>query len=483
MQIRSAFMRTDFILFVEGCSALVFSSFIFLFGFLPVVLALYYITPRRFRNLTLFVVDLVFYSWGEPMLVLLMMVSVLINYIAGILLGARRQKKSLSRFIFVTAIILNLGLLGFFKYVGFIGETLQFVLPFLNIPILEVSLPIGISFYTFQTMSYTIDVYRNAVKVQKNFIDFGTYVSLFPQLIAGPIVRYADVAEQLVHRRENLQQFTDGVKLFLIGLAKKVLLANQMGILWDSIRKSGEASGALGAWVGIIAYTFQIYFDFSGYSDMAIGLGKMFGFEFVKNFDYPYISKSITEFWRRWHISLGTWFREYVYIPLGGNRKGLGRQIINMSVVWFLTGLWHGASWNFILWGVYFGILLIIEKTFMLKVLKKLPAIFGHIYALIFILDKEYFEDMNEMGSFVARLFGADGWMMSSDVTPTVLAYVPLLVIALLVSTPLFTTIYHKIKWQPMQLMIDNVGCVLSLLLCTASLASSSYNPFLYFKF
>ena len=486
MQIRSAFMRTDFILFVEGCSALVFSSFIFLFGFLPVVLALYYITPRRFRNLTLFVVDLVFYSWGEPMLVLLMMVSVLINYIAGILLGARRQKKSLSRFIFVTAIILNLGLLGFFKYVGFIGETLQFVLPFLNIPILEVSLPIGISFYTFQTMSYTIDVYRNAVKVQKNFIDFGTYVSLFPQLIAGPIVRYADVAEQLVHRRENLQQFTDGVKLFLIGLAKKVLLANQMGILWDSIRKSGEASGALGAWVGIIAYTFQIYFDFSGYSDMAIGLGKMFGFEFVKNFDYPYISKSITEFWRRWHISLGTWFREYVYIPLGGNRKGLGRQIINMSVVWFLTGLWHGASWNFILWGVYFGILLIIEKTFMLKVLKKLPAIFGHIYALIFIVlgwVLFYFEDMNEMGGFIARLFGADGWMMSSDVTPTVLAYVPLLVIALLVSTPLFTTIYHKIKWQPMQLMIDNVGCVLSLLLCTASLASSSYNPFLYFKF
>ena len=498
MQIRSAFMRTDFILFVEGCGALVFSSFIFLFGFLPVVLALYYITPRRFRNLTLFVVDLVFYSWGEPMLVLLMMVSVLINYIAGILLGARRQKKSLSRFIFVTAIILNLGLLGFFKYVGFIGETLQFVLPFLNIPILEVSLPIGISFYTFQTMSYTIDVYRNAVKVQKNFIDFGTYVSLFPQLIAGPIVRYADVAEQLVHRRENLQQFTDGVKLFLIGLAKKVLLANQMGILWDSIRKSGEASGALGAWVGIIAYTFQIYFDFSGYSDMAIGLGKMFGFEFVKNFDYPYISKSITEFWRRWHISLGTWFREYVYIPLGGNRKGLGRQIINMSVVWFLTGLWHGASWNFILWGVYFGILLIIEKTFMLKVLKKLPAIFGHggaqaaelvvghIYSLILIIlgwVLFYFEDMNEMGSFVARLFGADGWMMSSDVTPTVLAYVPLLVIALLVSTPLFTTIYHKIKWQPMQLMIDNVGCVLSLLLCTASLASSSYNPFLYFKF
>ena len=464
---------------------MVFSSFIFLFGFLPVVLALYYITPRRFRNVTLFVVDLVFYSWGEPKLVLLMMVSVLLNYFSAILIGIYRPKKRLARAIFILSIILNLGLLGFFKYIGFIGETLQFMLPFLNIPILEVSLPIGISFYTFQTMSYTIDVYRNTVAVQKNVITFGTYVSLFPQLIAGPIVRYSDVAEQLVNRRESLQQFTDGVRIFLIGLAKKVLVANQMGVLWDILRKSTDG-GVIGAWCGILAYTFQIYYDFSGYSDMAIGLGKMFGFEFMKNFDYPYISESITEFWRRWHISLGTWFREYVYIPLGGNRKGLGRQIINMSVVWFLTGLWHGASWNFILWGVYFGILLIIEKTFLLKALKKAPAIVRHIYALFFIVlgwVLFYFENMGEMGVFLGRLFGAQGFGLSVNTGAAILSFLPLMIAAAVISTPLLTNTFHRIKSSGVRMVLENTGCVLSLLLCTASLAGSSYNPFLYFKF
>lgn len=454
--------------------------------FLPIVLALYYVTPRRFRNLTLFIVDLVFYAWGEPMLVLLMLVSVLINYVAGILLGAKRQKKGLARFIFVMAIILNLGLLGFFKYIGFIGETINFVLPFLNLPILQVSLPIGISFYTFQTMSYTIDVYRNTVKVQKNIITFGTYVSLFPQLIAGPIVRYQDVAEQLMHRRESLKQFTDGVKLFLVGLCKKVLLADEMGILWDSIRGSGDSSGALGAWVGIIAYTLQIYFDFSGYSDMAIGLGRMFGFEFMKNFDYPYISKSITEFWRRWHISLGTWFREYVYIPLGGNRKGLGRQIINLAVVWFLTGLWHGASWNFALWGVYFGVLLVIEKTFLLRLLKKAPAVISHLYAMLLVVFGWvlfWFEDMGQMGAFIGRMFGSAGFMMSADVGAVVLSYLPLLLGAAVIATPLVNVIYHKIRSKPVLIVLDNCACVGALLLCTASLVSSSYHPFLYFKF
>ncbi len=449
------------------------------------VLALYYITPRRFRNVTLFVVDLVFYSWGEPKLVLLMLVSVLLNYFSAILIGIYRPKKRLARAIFILSIILNLGLLGFFKYIGFIGETLQFMLPFLNIPILEVSLPIGISFYTFQTMSYTIDVYRNTVAVQKNVITFGTYVSLFPQLIAGPIVRYSDVAEQLVNRRESLQQFTDGVRIFLIGLAKKVLIANQMGVLWDILRKSTDG-GVIGAWCGILAYTFQIYYDFSGYSDMAIGLGKMFGFEFMKNFDYPYISESITEFWRRWHISLGTWFREYVYIPLGGNRKGLGRQIINMSVVWFLTGLWHGASWNFILWGVYFGILLIIEKTFLLKALKKAPAIVRHIYALFFIVlgwVLFYFENMGEMGVFLGRLFGAQGFGLSVNTGAAILSFLPLMIAAAVISTPLLTNTFHRIKSSGVRMVLENTGCVLSLLLCTASLAGSSYNPFLYFKF
>ncbi len=408
--------------------------------FLPFVLTLYYITPRRFRNLTLFIVDLVFYAWGEPWLVILMLFSILLNYTSGILIGINREKKGLARFIFILSVILNLGLLGFFKYAGFIGETLNMVMPFLNIPILEIALPIGISFYTFQTMSYTIDVYKNTVKVQKNIITFGTYVSLFPQLIAGPIVRYEDVAEQLMHRKETLQGFTDGVKLFLIGLSKKVLLANEMGNLWDAVRESGTQSGALGSWVGIIAYTFQIYFDFCGYSEMAMGLGKMFGFDFLKNFDYPYISKNITEFWRRWHISLGTWFREYVYIPLGGNRKGLYRQIINIAVVWFLTGLWHGASWNFILWGLYFGVLLMIEKLFMLKVLKKAPAIISHIYSIIIILFGWvlfYFENLNEMGIFLARMFGSDGFMMSGDISVKIISYIPLLIVSAITSTPL----------------------------------------------
>lgn len=454
--------------------------------FLPFVLALYYITPRRFRNLTLFIVDLVFYAWGEPWLVILMLFSILLNYTSGILIGINREKKGLARFIFILSIILNLGLLGFFKYAGFIGETLNMVMPFLNIPILEIALPIGISFYTFQTMSYTIDVYKNTVKVQKNIITFGTYVSLFPQLIAGPIVRYEDVAEQLMHRKETLQGFTDGVKLFLIGLSKKVLLANEMGNLWDAVRESGTQSGALGSWVGIIAYTFQIYFDFCGYSEMAIGLGKMFGFDFLKNFDYPYISKSITEFWRRWHISLGTWFREYVYIPLGGNRKGLYRQIINIAVVWFLTGLWHGASWNFILWGLYFGVLLMIEKLFMLKVLKKAPAIISHIYSIIIIIFGWvlfYFENLNEMGIFLARMFGSDGFMMSGDISVKIISYIPLLIVSAITSTPLISKLYHKIKSKPILYVIDNAGCVLALLLCTAALVSSDYNPFLYYKF
>ena len=294
------------------------------------------------------------------------------------------------------------------------------------------------------------------------------------------------MAKQLVDRRESLAQFTEGVKVFLVGMSKKILLANVMGNLWDSVRESGASDGALGAWIGIIAYTFQIYFDFSGYSDMAIGLGKMFGFEFVKNFDYPYISKTITEFWRRWHISLGTWFREYVYIPLGGNRKGLARQIINIGVVWFLTGMWHGASWNFILWGLYFGLILMIEKIFLLKLLKKLPAAVGHIYSLILIVlgwVLFYFEDMSELWTFVCRLFGSNGFMPDEYLASTIISFIPLLIAAAVASTPLVSVIYHKIKSKPVLCVLDNAGCILALLLCTAELVSSDYNPFLYFKF
>lgn len=311
---------------------MVFSSLLFLFLYLPAVILIYYITPYRYRNLFLFVVNLIFYGWGEPVFVLLMLFSTLVDYTHGYFIDKYRENKKIAKRFLVSAVVINLGLLGFFKYTGFLTETLN-VLPFLNIEPIEIPLPIGISFYTFQTMSYSIDVYRGDAPVQKNIITFGTYVTLFPQLIAGPIVRYQEVAEQLDHRKETIADFTNGVKLFMVGLAKKVLIANQMGLLWDQLRETSQENGVLGSWIGICAYAFQIYFDFSGYSDMARGLGNMFGFEFLKNFDYPYISKTITEFWRRWHISLGTWFREYVYIPLGGNRKGTKRMVINLLIV------------------------------------------------------------------------------------------------------------------------------------------------------
>ena len=396
---------------------MVFSSLLFLFLYLPFVLLIYYVTPRKFRNLFLFVVNLIFYGWGEPVFVLLMLFSTVVDYVHGYFIDKYRSNKKLAKSLVISSAVINLSLLGFFKYAGFIADTLN-ILPFLNIPKLTIPLPIGISFYTFQTMSYSIDVYRGDAPVQKNIISFGTYVALFPQLIAGPIVRYKDIAYQLDHRRETLDQFTHGVKVFLVGLAKKVLIANQMGLLWDSIRNSGEANGILGSWVGIIAYSFQIYFDFSGYSDMACGLGNMLGFEFLKNFDYPYISKTITEFWRRWHISLGTWFREYVYIPLGGNRKGVPRQIVNLIIVWFLTGLWHGAAMNFILWGLYFGVILIIEKFFLGKILAKLPSWVSIVYSLFIIIlgwVLFYFEDMGALFAYLGNMFSLSNGLIGSS--------------------------------------------------------------------
>lgn len=469
---------------------MVFSSIIFLFIYLPVVLTLYYITPRKCRNLLLFIVNLVFYGWGEPKLVVLMVVSTLINYISGLLISkfkfAGEPNKKAAKAVLIVSIIVNVGLLGWFKYAGFIGDTLNVVLPFLNIKVAEIPLPIGISFYTFQTMSYTIDVYRGDAGVQKNFIIFGTYVSLFPQLIAGPIVRYRDVEHQLVNRHENIDQFNDGVKIFIVGLCKKVLLANQMGKLWDLIRGGGESGGALAAWVGIIAYSLQIYFDFCGYSEMAIGLGRMLGFEFMKNFDYPYISKSITEFWRRWHISLSTWFREYIYIPLGGNRKGFPRQVFNMFVVWALTGLWHGANYNFILWGLYFFVILVFEKLFMLKALKKIPAVFSHIYSLVLIALGWvifYFEDMGELWSFVVRLFNFSAGAASHNSLVDIVSYLPLLIIAVFACTPAAKNLYDKIKSKKWIWLPEAAACLCGLLLSTASLVSSGYNPFLYFKF
>ena len=461
---------------------MVFSSIIFLFVYLPAVLLLYYITPHKARNFLLFVVNLIFYGWGEPKLIVLMLISTLINYISGLLIGKMKKEDGSNtkgaKAVLIISVIVNLGLLGYFKYAGFIGNILHFSVG-------DIPLPIGISFYTFQTMSYTIDVYRGDAHMQKNFITFGTYVSLFPQLIAGPIVRYKDVEAQLIERHENLDQFTLGVKIFMIGLCKKVLLANQMGKLWDIMRDDPTA-GVLGSWVGIAAYTFQIYFDFCGYSEMAIGLGKMFGFDFLINFDYPYISQSITEFWRRWHISLSTWFKEYIYIPLGGNRKGLPRQIFNMFVVWAATGIWHGANYNFIMWGLYFFLLLMIEKTFLLKALKKAPAVISHLYVLLFITLGWvifYFEDMHELWAYFGRMFIPTNGFISHDCLVNVIAYLPLLAAAAFASTPIARDLYHKVEEKKWSWIPDTVLCALGLIVSTASLVSSGYNPFLYFKF
>ncbi len=465
---------------------MVFSSLLFLFIYFTAVLAIYYAVPYKFRNLFLFVANLVFYGWGEPVFVLLMLFSTVVDYTCGRFIDKYRTKnKKIAKGFLIASVCINLGLLGFFKYAGFITDTLN-AIPFFSLPSIEVPLPIGISFYTFQTMSYSIDVYRDDAPVQKNIITFGTYVALFPQLIAGPIVRYKDVAYQLDHRKETLDDFTKGVKLFCIGLGKKVLIANQMGLMWDSIRESGQANGWLGSWIGILGYTFQIYFDFSGYSDMARGLGNMFGFEFLKNFDYPYISKSITEFWRRWHISLGTWFREYVYIPLGGNRMGVTRQILNLLIVWFLTGFWHGASYNFILWGLFYGVLLIIEKFLLKNVLKKVPAFVQHIYTMFFVIMGWvlfYFTDMLELTDFVINMYSFSGLVIGESALSTTISFLPLIGIAAIASTPLMFNLYGKIKNKGVKIVVDTLFCLVILTLCTASLVNQSYNPFLYFRF
>ena len=365
---------------------MLFSSIVFLFTFLPVILILYYLVPRRLKNAVLLLCSLVFYAWGEPVYIFLMIFSIIFNYISGLDIARNLKNRRAARGSLIFNLIVNLGILGFFKYEGFLLDSLNRVLP-VDIPYRELALPIGISFYTFQILSYIIDVYRQNVKAQKNFMDFALYVTMFPQLIAGPIVRYSDIEKQLHSRQESFRKFGDGAMFFIRGLAKKVLLANTIGMVFTEVTSldPGKMS-VLSAWLGCAAYTFQIYFDFSGYSDMAIGLGKMFGFEFLKNFDYPYISRSITEFWRRWHISLSTWFKEYLYIPLGGNRVSTAKHIRNLLVVWFLTGLWHGAAWNFVAWGLYYGILLIIEKYFLGRFLEKLPGVLRHIYSLLLVM-------------------------------------------------------------------------------------------------
>lgn len=461
---------------------MLFSSNIFLFAFLPVVLVVYYLSPRRLRNPVLLLFSLFFYGWGEPVYLVLMIFTIGLNYVCGLLIHRFRTQKSAEKKILIAGVAANLLLLAFFKYFGFLATQLQAVLPILQgwkIP--EIPLPIGISFYIFQSMSYIIDVYREDTPVQKNLLSFGTYVALFPQLTAGPIVRYRDVAWQLDNRRETLFGFSSGVVLFVIGLSKKVLLANPMGSLWNLLQAQ---PGTLCAWVGICAYSMQIYFDFSGYSDMARGLGRMLGFEFLENFNYPYISRSVTEFWRRWHISLSTWFREYVYIPLGGNRLGLGRQIVNLLIVWTLTGLWHGASWNFVLWGLYYAVLLIFEKVFLLKQLNRLPPFVGHCYTIAaFVLGWAlfYFENLAALGRFLQRLFV---WEASQSHGMTfILSYLPLMAVAVLAATPVMKRLFCTYQNASAIRFARILGTLGLLLLCTAALVSQSYNPFIYFRF
>ena len=463
---------------------MVFSSVVFLFAYLPLVLLGYYLLGKKAQIYYLFVLNLVFYGWGEPLYVLLMIVSILLNY--GFALAIKKRPRCRKLWL-VSSIVVNLGILGYFKYTNFFVDNLSVLIPALrNLSIPEVVLPIGISFYTFQCMSYVFDVYLGDVEAQKNPLLFGTYVALFPQLIAGPIVRYRDVNEELKNRTITLTDIDAGLKRFIVGLGKKVLLANAMGQLWESLAAAPAQNGVLGSWVGIIAYTFQIYFDFSGYSDMAIGLGRMLGFHFLENFNYPYIAQSITDFWRRWHISLSSWFRQYVYIPLGGNRKGLKRQLLNLLIVWLLTGLWHGASWNFVLWGLYFAVLLVVEKTFLLRILSKTSRAVRHLYALFFIVlgwALFYFTDSASLFAFLKTLvsgtqaFGANALRLF-------IAYLPTMLVCALASTPLAASLWRKLPVSDtLRIPLESVGALVLFLLCCAAILGQTYNPFIYFRF
>ena len=472
---------------------MVFSSFVFLLAFLPIVLLLYYLCPARLRNLVLLVFSLVFYAWGEPVYVLIMLFSIVFDYANGRLIEHFKNKNcpGKAKAALIVDLCGNLAILGFFKYTDFVIGSINSITG-AGLSLLHIALPIGISFYTFQTMSYTIDVYRGEVAAQKNILTFATYVTLFPQLIAGPIVQYKTIAEQMEHRKENTSDFSEGIHRFMIGLGKKVLIANNIGALGDAIAVlpvDGLAAGT--AWLGALAYTFQIYFDFSGYSDMAIGLGKMFGFHFLENFNYPYISKSITEFWRRWHISLSSWFKEYVYIPLGGNRCKIAKQIRNILVVWMLTGIWHGANWNYVLWGCYYGALLLIEKLVLKKVLNRLPGIIQRIYTMFFVVIGWIIfkcEDMAYGISYLKAMFGGFGQGLWNNETIYLLGnYAVLFVLAILGSTMLPKKAAGVVLGGRKRTWAENVIYIafyaVIFFVSVAYLVDATYNPFLYFRF
>lgn len=462
-----------------------FSSLPFLFGFLPITLAIYFAVPLRWRNLALLLTSLVFYGWGEPIYLGIMVLSILIDYTHGLLVERYRSRDKLARWFVAESVILNLGLLGFFKYWDFFAENLS-RLPGITLPALGLPLPIGISFFTFQTMSYTIDVYRRDAPAQRDIVAFGAYVTMFPQLVAGPIVRYREVAAELKERVNTTADFAAGAGRFTVGLAKKVLLANSIGTLWDA-ELAAQSAGmltALGGWLGIAAYGFQIYFDFSGYSDMAIGMGRMLGFHFPENFARPYTAASVTEFWRRWHISLTTWFREYLYIPLGGSRRGTARTVRNIFIVWLCTGFWHGASWNFILWGLHFFLWLMLEKYLLKDFLQRLPRWLRHAYTLLVVFAGWgifAMEDLSVCGGYFRVCFGG-GALWSAVDGYYLRTYAVLLVLLTVGSANTVKAVWERLPERAREALAP-VLMLAGLVLCTAYLVDGSYNPFLYFRF
>ena len=467
---------------------MVFSTPIFFFYFLTITLLVYYLVPRKLRNLVILCASLFFYYWGERVYVLIMFLSTAIDFTHGLLVEhyKKRDNDRAARMAVVSSIVFNLALLVFFKYWDFLAGSLQ-AMGLTFMPVLNIHLPIGISFYTFQTMSYTVDVYRGDARAQRSILNFGTFVTLFPQLIAGPIIKYKDLGDQIDERTTSTEKFASGVQIFMVGMAKKILIANNVGMLWESYKAMapGELTVA-GAWLGVLAFSFQIYFDFSGYSDMATGLGRMLGFEFLPNFNYPYISRSITEFWRRWHISLSTWFREYLYIPLGGNRCSKARWMFNLFVVWAATGIWHGASWNYLLWGLYFFALLMVEKFLLLDKLNRAPAPVSHVYTLFLVLVSWAIfaiEDFGHLTAYLKVMFGLGGVPLADGAFSYYLtSYLPILCAAALASTPLGKTVFARLPQRAAQ--VSGAALILvGLVLCTAYLVDGTYNPFLYFRF
>ena len=466
---------------------MLFSSIPFLYYFLPCVLILYFLAPKRCKNAVLLLASLVFYAWGEPVYVVWMVLSIVLGYILGLLIE-RFRGKPLSRVFLTLSVVTSLGLLCYFKYVDFFIANFNAVFG-LSVPLLKIALPIGISFYTFQLLSYTIDVYRGTVAAQRNFITLAAYIAMFPQLIAGPIVRYSDVAAQLTQRTHSFEKTALGIRRFVLGLAKKILIANALGELCDIFRASGDKS-VLFYWLYAIAFTLHIYFDFSGYSDMAIGLGKLFGFDFIENFRYPYISASITEFWRRWHISLGSWFRDYVYIPLGGNRVSRLKWLRNILVVWLLTGFWHGAAWNFIVWGLLFAVLLMVEKLFLHRYLEK-TKVLRHVYVLFFIILSFVIFNAADMGqafSDLGAMFGAgDLPIWSAEWSYYLRSYAVILALAVVGATPLPQKLLAAVRrsrtGETVLRIAEPVVLAVLLLVMTAYLVDGSFNPFLYFRF